>query len=73
MDRRVSTVYTHTQDTASDTWTIVHSLYDYPIVDVYVDYNGVTQKIIPANIEYSNTTTCVVTFTQPYAGYAVVV
>ncbi len=73
MDRRIATVYTHAQATASDTWTISHNLKDYPIVDVYVDYGGVTQKIIPANIEYVDLDTCTVTFTTPYAGYATVV
>ena len=73
MDRRVASIYHHEQATPSTTWTIAHGLKDYPIVDVYVSYNGDMQKIIPSAITYVDMDTCTVSFTVPYAGYATVV
>jgi hypothetical protein len=73
MQHRIATAYTHTQDTPSATWTIVHGLNDYPIVDVFVQYNGALNKIIPQGISYVDAKTCTVQFSTAYAGYATVV
>lgn len=75
MDRRVASIYKHEheQSTPAATWTIAHGLKDYPIVDVYVMYEGDLQKIIPSAITYVDLDTCTVDFTTPYAGYATVV
>lgn len=72
LTRRIATVYRHEQPTAADTWTIVHSLADYPIVDVYVLHQSEYHKIIPGAVTYNNENTCTITFTTPYAGYATV-
>lgn len=73
MQRRVVTVFKHTQPTASDVWRIQHNLSAYPVVDVFVDYNGRPTKIVPLNIGYESKDVCVITFTQPFSGFATVV
>jgi hypothetical protein len=73
LERRIATVYRHEQVTPATTWTIVHNLLDYPIVDVYVMYGGDLQKIIPSAVNYIDNTTCTVVFTTAFAGYATVV
>jgi hypothetical protein len=65
--------YEHIQADASDTWVIVHNLQLYPVVDIFIDYNGELQKIIPMSVEYTDTNTCTVTFSSPYTGLATVV
>lgn len=71
--RKVATVYTHTQGTASTTWSIAHNLGQYPIVDVYVTSEGSVQKIIPNGVTYVDANNCTVTFTSARAGHATVV
>ena len=41
---RPAIIYRHTQSTPAMTWTIVHNLDGYPIVDVYVTDGGNLQK-----------------------------
>ncbi len=76
MGRIVPAAYRHDQPTASTEWTIVHSLGGggglIPIVDVFVDVDGLVQKIIPASIEIIDATTVKVTFSVDRAGFAVV-
>jgi 3-oxoacyl-ACP reductase-like protein len=62
----------HIQDTAAATWVIVHNLGIYPAIDVFVDYDGETQKIIPDSVEYTDSNTCTVTFSSAYTGIAMV-
>jgi hypothetical protein len=64
--------YEHLQDTVSDTWVIEHKLNQYPAIDVFVDYDGHRQKIIPAAVEYTSSMVCTITFTQPFTGAATV-
>lgn len=73
MARRLGILFQHDQPSASDTWVIVHNLNDYPIVDVYVDFNGGVEKIIPNEVTYTDANTCTVTFTTPFSGFATVV
>lgn len=62
-----------TQATESDTWVINHKLGQYPIVDVYIDFNGEKQKILPQAIVYNDKDTCTITFSVPCTGLATVV
>lgn len=70
--KRIATVYRHEQSVAATTWTITHGLKDYPIIDVFVDYQGEIHKIIPSEITYVDQNTCTVTFTTDYSGFATV-
>lgn len=76
MARVVPAAYRHDQPTASTEWIITHNLggagNSIPIVDVFVDVNGLVQKIIPASIEIVDNTTVKVTFSVDRAGFAVV-
>jgi len=56
--------YRHVQMSASSTWTIVHSLGKYPSVMV-VDSAG---EVVIGNIQYTNTSALVVTFSAAFAG-----
>lgn len=67
-----ASLYKHEQDTASDTWTIVHNLGMYPCVDVYTLIDGTLSKVIPDEVTYVNAATCVVTFVEPISGFATV-
>lgn len=73
LNRRVGTVFKYTQDVPSASWTVAHYLHGYPIVDVYVSYNGQMQKIIPSAVTYVDENTCIISFSTPYAGFAEVV
>lgn len=72
LTRRIATSYMHTQSDASDTWTIVHGVGGYPIVDAYTTKDGELLKIIPSAVTYVDANTCTLTFTVPFSGYATV-
>lgn len=62
--------YQHTQITPSAIWTVVHSLNNYPIVDVMVNENGSLQKIIPKDIKVIDMNICEVHFSTLRTGQA---
>ena len=62
--------HSHTQDTESNSWTIVHGLACKPAVAVQVLYQGSLQTIIPNSITYPDLNTVVVGFTTPFSGTA---
>jgi len=65
--------YEHEQTVSTATWTIPHGMgIQSPIVDVWIDNNGTFEKMIPANIEATDTNTVVVTFSSAFAGKATV-
>lgn len=72
LNHRIARTVRHEQTTPSKTWTIVHNLGDYPIVDVFVIFNDVLQKIMPASISYVDANTCSVSFTTAFSGYATI-
>jgi len=72
-----TSLYRHTQTTASDLWTITHKLghgkATIPAVDVLVDNNGSTVKIMPENINFIDIDTLSIEFTSPRTGTAIIV
>lgn len=64
--QRPTYAYTHYQNSASDTWTIVHNLGYNPIVRVFIG----TSEVQPETITHPDTNTTVITFTTPQVGYA---
>ncbi len=62
--------YSHTQETAADTWVVNHKLGVHPIVDVSVDIEGTLTKIIPATVEVISENTVRITFTKAFTGVA---
>jgi 3-oxoacyl-ACP reductase-like protein len=62
--------YTHTQSTPSTTWLVSHNLGHKPVVDVWVDYNGTQEKILPYSIIHINDNIMQVVFTTAYTGAA---
>ena len=73
MKHRIATAYTHTQSQASSTWTILHGLGDYPIVDCFITISGVITKIIPGSVTYVDANTCVISFSSAQIGFATVI
>jgi len=73
LTQRVATSYDHVQSTPSATWTIVHNLGAYPIVDAYIEYAGELQRILPSAVTYVDENTCTLSFATPRAGFATVV
>lgn len=65
--------HNHTQETAATEWVIKHNLGTRaPVIDVFVDHEGTTQKIIPHKVEVVDNTTVKVVFTSPRSGMAAV-
>lgn len=63
--------YNHTQASADTTWTIIHNLNNqHPLVQTY-DSNHL--MLIPQSISGSSTSTVIITFSTPTAGYARIV
>jgi uncharacterized lipoprotein YddW (UPF0748 family) len=63
--------YVHEQATASPIWTIQHNMGALAAVDVYVEENGVMQKIIPAATNYINPMVMEVVFSTARTGRAI--
>ncbi len=72
LQRKVAIFHKHVQDSASDTWTIVHNLFMYPVVDCYTMENSELSKVLPSYVRYISETTCEVKFSYPVTGIAVV-
>jgi hypothetical protein len=76
--RVIPSAYHHVQATAASTWTITHNLGGSgtdgtPIVDVLVNDGGNLVKMLPADVEYTNKNTVVITFTTPQSGRATII
>jgi hypothetical protein len=69
MTYRVATQFTHTQDVADTTWTVVHNIGGYPIMDVYINLNSELVKVLPT-ITFVDVNTATVTFTNAQSGFA---
>lgn len=62
------------QAVPSATWSIVHNLVGYPILDVYVDAgDGTVQKMLPKGLTYIDENTCEVSFSTARSGFATVI
>lgn len=71
--RRIATSFTHEQTVPSTTWTLVHNIGGYPIVDAYTMKDGELLKIVPAAVTYVDENTCTLTFSVARTGFATVV
>lgn len=69
---KFATVYQHTQAAASASWVIAHNLGLYPSIDVYINYQGGVQKILPMAITFDTVNQCTVTFSSARTGFATV-
>jgi hypothetical protein len=70
MTPQVSTSYQHLQEDAAMVWNVNHNLNTYPIIDVFILYNGEIRRVMPKSIEYIDELNCAVTFTEPRSGFA---
>lgn len=60
--------HTHTQDTPSDTWTVVHNSGREVVCDVLVNIDGKLEKILPMSQVNQDLNTLVVSFSRPFTG-----
>lgn len=60
--------YTHKQIMSSNIWTVVHNLKRDVCVDVYVDFQGRREKILPLNVVIVDDTTLRVEFSSAMSG-----
>ncbi len=66
--------FNFSQLTGSSSWVITHNLGTPAVaVDVFVNFNGGLEKIIPANIELTSNTVMTVTFSSAQTGIARIV
>jgi hypothetical protein len=72
LTQQIGAVYQHVQSTPASSWTVVHGLNAYPVIDVFITYGGTLQKILPLGISYDTPNQCTVAFSTPLAGYATV-
>lgn len=63
---------TFQQLTPSAVWTFPYQSNKPPIVDVYCDIDGVTEKIIPLSVVMSAPGECQITFSIARSGTAVI-
>lgn len=60
--------FTHNQTVPSTTWTVNHNLGHKPVGDVWVDYNGGKEKILPYAVIHIDDNTMQIVFTTAYSG-----
>lgn len=72
LTKQIAASYEHVQADASATWVVAHNLGLYPIVDIFVDYEGEKHKILPLSVEYTDLNTCTISFSVPRTGLATV-
>ena len=61
--------YLFEQKEPSDLWLIDHSC-GFPNVDIFIEENGRTEKMLPMSVKYVSESRCEVRFTRPFAGIA---
>lgn len=66
-----TTSFSFDQAEASASWVVLHNLNLYPAIDVFVQYGGVTQKILPRAITYDSVNQVTITFSTAMTGLAV--
>ena len=56
-------------EVASTEWVANHNFNKFVTSDVFVEYGGVVQKILPLNVEHVDLNTLKITFSFPQKGY----
>jgi len=73
MSFREARKFTHHQTSATATWVITHNLnIAAPIVDCFVDFNGVMTKILPLSVEATSPSVATISWSQPRTGRAII-
>lgn len=66
--------FSHTQTTASVTWTITHGLNTLcPVIDCWTTNNGSLTKILPVSVDAIDVSTVQLTFSTARDGVAYVI
>lgn len=64
-------IFVHEQTTPLKVWIIQHNLFTRaPIVDTYVDFEGVQQKMIPQSVKSVDLNTLEIVWSMPRTGTA---
>lgn len=66
--------HNHTQSSGSATWTITHNFGVSSVdVDVFIDFGGNLEKVLPLSVEHTDNNTVTVTFSSAQTGVARVI
>lgn len=69
----IDSTYIHVQEDPEVTWVINHGLNTTaPMVNVWIDDNGIERKVIPNDIKVINAGTVNIIFSVPRIGKAVI-
>ena len=63
--------HVHQQTEASDTWIVNHGLFCTPVVQVYVNFDGKLQRIIPESVTIASNKQVVIGFSSAHTGHVV--
>jgi hypothetical protein len=71
LSRHIPVRHEHVQAVESTEWTIIHNMGRLPVIDVYVSSGGETKIIYPALVEVIDEMSCVISFSIPRSGTAI--
>ena len=71
LSRHIPVRHEHVQETESTEWTIVHNMGRLPVIDVYVVSGAETKIVYPSLVEVIDDMSCVISFSIPRSGTAV--
>lgn len=63
--------YIHTQAEASTTWVVPHALNCSPTTQVYINYGGKLQRVLPKDIVINSPQQLTISFRAPQTGKVV--
>lgn len=63
--------HVHKQEEASDTWVVNHGLFCTPVVQVYVNYEGKLQRIVPKSVTIESNKQILIQFSSAHTGHVV--
>lgn len=63
----------YVQSTPLATWVVKHNFGRLPVVDVYMEIDGVQAKVIPSEVKRVDDNTVSIEFGEPVVGTAVLV
>lgn len=67
---KITKRHTFVQSTPATTWTIVHNMGGFAVIDVYITVDGKIEKILPSVTNTIDQNTVELTFSVPRAGTA---
>lgn len=70
IERKIKTTYSHQQTTPATEWIITHNLGRLPIVDAFINIDGVVQLKLPKDVIVVSENQCKLVFLTAVSGTA---